>query len=170
MTKRNESLRLRVNMQGWTQNCVSKAILLEEVGVSSLPKMSALALYLEAFHLFTLEVGVVLRCLHEGFDDVDAFHSNDVVKYNKREEDANEQSCLSTVGGSREGLVKANSWLLTVAAEHPACFTLFEGAVAVEEDPPGLADGCVLRMLYKVKGRPKMYPGSFKEEVKHRKH
>eukprot|EP00965_Chrysotila_dentata_P223648 6193697-Pleurochrysis_carterae.AAC.1 len=143
---------------------------LEELSVSLLPKMFALAstfeshlqlaheplarrfvVLLEAFHLLAVEVGVAQRFLRKCFDDVHAFQLK-VKQRNEGEKDA-DGGCLRS---SREGFVKMNSWLLAVAAEDPACRAAFESAILVElvgENPLiGFANKHVLWTLDKVKG------------------
>eukprot|EP00965_Chrysotila_dentata_P235198 6200613-Pleurochrysis_carterae.AAC.2 len=92
---------------------------------------------LRTCHLLMVEVGVAEHCLREGLDDVDAFHL-EVKGCDEQKEDADRR-----FGICREGPVNLNSGSLTVAAEYPARFGSFEGAVVVElveEAPLGPAD------------------------------
>eukprot|EP00965_Chrysotila_dentata_P027597 917223-Pleurochrysis_carterae.AAC.1 len=112
---------------------------------------NGLVVLFKAFHLLTVKVGVAEHCLREGLDDVDAVQLK-VKERNERENDADAACRLSSC---RKGLVEMNSRLLTVAAEYPARFASFEGAVVIElvgEYPLGLADKRVLWMLNQVKG------------------
>eukprot|EP00965_Chrysotila_dentata_P094617 3128342-Pleurochrysis_carterae.AAC.1 len=106
MTRRNEPSRLRVKMHGSPQNCVIKAVALQELRIRLLPKMPALTstfkchlqlahelltcgliVLFKAFHLLTVKVDVAEPGLREGLDDVNAFQLK-VNERNEREEDA----------------------------------------------------------------------------------
>eukprot|EP00965_Chrysotila_dentata_P004488 145882-Pleurochrysis_carterae.AAC.4 len=147
-----------------------KAVVLEKLGVGLLPEMPLLAytfkchlqlanellschlvVLFKAFHLLTVNVGIVEHCSRECLAEVDAFRFK-VEERNERNDDAD--GCR--LSSCREGLVQMNSRSLIVAAEDPAHFASFEGAVVVDlvgENPLGLAEAyvSVLGALDKVK-------------------